>query len=160
MKKAILITLSFVLIFGLCACQREPDRSSGDTNISDSVTNTFYLMKEFDRADLSYEDIETFFLEQGYEKSEHELDGYERVIAFSRPSNKEGIREAIIFYVASTTEEAKQRYQDQYSQALILFRTKSHCRINNMLIHATNRPMNELVAHFGLEEEFRNVILE
>lgn len=162
MKKAAFTVLAVALLFSFCACacQREPDRSSGDTNISDSVTNTFYLMKEFDLADLSYEDIETFFLEQGYKKSEAELTGYEKVIGFVKLLEGETRADSIFFHIASTVEEAKQRYQDQYSQALILYRSKSHCRINNMLIYATNRPMNELVAHFGLEEEFRNVILE
>ena len=160
MKKAILITLSFVLIFGLCACTGVPSDTSSGSTPGGEEANTFYLVKEFDREGLGLEEIRTFMLGQGYEERESQSSAEQERVTFRIFEEGSNVAsEFLIISVYDTAEEAKLHFMDPI-QDMVVFRTTSHCRINNMVLYATNSAMNELASHFELESGFRNVIAD
>ncbi len=161
MKKKVILILVIVLLFNLCACVGEPaDNTSDPGNNLPDTFDTFYFIGEFDREDLNLEVFEEFFLANGYTKHEEESDKNPKTIAFTKSAEDITETGVIMFYVYEAAEEAKAAFRDEPLFTAI-FKERSHCRINNMVIYSMlNGAMNELVSHFGLEAGFRNIIVD
>ena len=160
MKKAVFTVLAVALLFCFCACAGVPSDTSSGSTPGGEEANTFYLVKEFDREGLGLEEIRTFMLGQGYEERESQSSAEQERVTFRIFEEGSNVAsEFLIISVYDTAEEAKLHFMDPI-QGMVVFRTTSHCRINNMVLYATNSAMNELASHFELESGFRNVIAD
>ena len=156
MKKAAFTVLAVALLFSFCACAGVPsDTSSGSSN-DDLKINTFYFVGgEFDREDLSLEVLEGYFSERAYHREEIE----QNLLAFAKPFEDTAYGGFITVTIYDSVEEAQTHFLEEPSGA-VMFRTTSHCRINNMVVFGTNVAVNALLSYFGLDEGFRNIMVE
>lgn len=148
MRKLLVLFIFIVAgMLNFCACMQSSECPKEERQwITDDVN---YFIMEIDSDEVSLEKIELFLQEQNYNRNE---DIEKAMIGYG--VNKE----LIIFNVFATREEAKSYYQEKYGGSS-LFRNTSYCRINNLVIYATNKTINSIVDHFKLDVHFRNVMV-
>lgn len=160
MKKAAFTVLAVALLFVLCACAGVPSGTSSGSSNDDLEINTFYFVGgEFDREDLSLEALESYFSERAYNREELEHGAGTESLFFAKPFEDTAYGGFITVTIYDSVEEAQTHFLEEPSGA-VMFRTTSHCRINNMVVFGTNVAVNALLSHFGLDEGFRNIMVE